>query len=141
MMSVFAFNVCVSVFVLFLVWFLVSSQHFFICTYTYLNFPNILINAIKVQDFVYCIVLEIMHGTLPLDGEKSNNPASHSLIRGNNYQYIQDEFCETSLLWHVIFRKNTALQVKVVRNRLKFVNNLYPCLFVCLFVCFYFNSS
>ena len=37
-------------------------------------------HTIKVQDRIYCIVLEKMHGTwLPLNSEKSSNPAPHSI--------------------------------------------------------------
>ena len=34
----------------------------------------------KVQDSIYCIILEKMFGTLPLNGEKSNNLAPHSVL-------------------------------------------------------------
>ena len=47
------------------------------------NWPG---SYVKVQDCVYCIVLEKMHGTLPLNGEKSNNPAPHSNKVGEKFK-------------------------------------------------------
>ena len=68
-----------------------------------------MIDSIKAQDCIYCVVLEKkMHGTLPLNGKKGSNPAPHSMIG--------------------VLRRYTALRVVL---KLMFV-----CLFV--FVCFCF---